>query len=337
MVNSSRKAAGMASSALSPPDVSVLICTRDRRAMLDALLADLVRQKYPKQAMEVVVVEETDTPRPLKGVRYIPIPIRNLGFAHVRNVAWRHATHDIVVYIDDDCRVSSDWLQKLLTPFTDLSVLGIQGGVTVPDSTNAIGWAESLLGFPGGGIKRVWQANEETQETKEISTLNCAYRRRVIAEVDGFDEQLKYGGEDYLLAKQVCNHGGCLFVPDALVNHKTRGNLFKIWHWFVRRGRAEIALIRTGKQKDITFSTVSRSSVAIKLCPLFLTGLVSLKWMFFVLLISALAYGCYQYVRYFTAWKASGASFMALAILPVVKISMDAAMDSGRLLGIAFD
>jgi GT2 family glycosyltransferase len=305
--------------------------------MLDALLSDLVRQKYPKQAMEVVVVEETDTPRPLKGVRYIPIPIRNLGFAHARNVAWRHATHDIVVYIDDDCRVSSDWLQKLLTPFTDLSVLGIQGGVTVPDSTNAIGWAESLLGFPGGGIKRVCQANEEIQETKEISTLNCAYRSRVIAEVGGFDEQLKYGGEDYLLAKQICNQGDCFFVPDALVSHKTRSNLFKIWHWFVRRGRAEIALIRTGKQQDTTFSTVLKSSVAIKLCPLFLTGLVSLKWMFSVLLLAALAYAFYQYVRYFRVWNASGASFMALAILPLVKISMDAAMDWGRLLGIAFD
>ena len=59
--------------------------------------------------------------------------------------------------------------------------------------------------------------------------------------------------------------------------------------------------------------------------------------MFFVSLIAAVAFGCYQYVRCFRAWKASGASLISLAILPVVKILMDAAMDWGRFLGVIFD
>ena len=337
MVNSSTKIISVASSELNPPGVSVLICTRGRRAMLDVLVSDLLRQTYPQQATEIVVVEETDKPRPLKGVRYISIPTRDLGFAHARNLAWRHATNDIVVYVDDDCRVSPDWLQKLLTPFTDLTVVGIQGGVTVPRSTNAVGWAETILGFPGGGIRRVLEAEGKFQETTVISTLNCAYRKSIIDKVGGFDEELRFGGEDYLLSKEACRYGRCLFVPDATVNHKTRGNLRNIWVWFVRRGRAEIALVRTKRQNYTTFWTVCKSSLTLKLCSLFLIGLILPKLLPFLLILTPSVYIVLQCSRYHSAWKLSRAPKLAITLLPIVKLTMDAAMDWGRFRGFAID
>jgi len=53
----------------------------------------------------------------------------------------------------------------------------------------------------------VIQAEGEIQETREISTLNCAYRRWVIHQVGGFVKQLKITGEDFVLAKQACQYG----------------------------------------------------------------------------------------------------------------------------------
>lgn len=156
---------------------------------------------------EVVVVEETDSPEAMNGVQYIPHPRAGRGIAFARNLALKNASGDIIVYLDDDCIIHDGWLDGLLVPFEDDSVVGLQGGVTVPESTNAIGWVESILGVPGGGILRVLQAKNQIQETKEISTLNCAYRRWVIDRVGGFEKKLKVTGEDYLLAKQACQHG----------------------------------------------------------------------------------------------------------------------------------
>jgi GT2 family glycosyltransferase len=322
---------------LSPPGVSVLICTRDRRAMLDALLSDLVRQEYPQQAMEVLVVEETDTPRPIKGVRYIPIPTRNLGVAHARNVAWSHATNDIVVYVDDDCRVSPKWLKKLLTPFTDLTVVGIQGGVTVPESAGAIGWSESILGFPGGGISKVLKARGKNHETEVISTLNCAYRKWVIDKVGGFDERLKVGSEDFLFAQQVRKFGRCLFVPGALVRHAERGRLISIWRWFVRRGRGEIDVIRTGKLEDTHFWKVLRGSLTLKLLFLVLIGTIVPGRIIFFTLVCLSLYLLLQLARYYGPWRFSRAPILALVLLPIVKLTMDTAMDWGRFRGIVID
>ncbi len=226
--------------------VSILICSRDRRTDLERLITAL-KAIRASNAIEIVVVEETNTPSPIEGVNYIPHPVADRGFPFARNMAIQHASGDILVFLDDDCMIQGDWLTHLLDVFENPDVVGAQGGVTVPKTSNAIGWAESILGFPGGGIARIVQAKGESQTTKEISTLNCAYRKWVIEKVGGFDENMTLGSEDFLLAKQACLHGRCLFVPDALVYHKARGSLEKIWQWFVRRGRAEIRLVKLRK------------------------------------------------------------------------------------------
>ncbi|HXH64057.1 MAG TPA: glycosyltransferase, partial [Mariprofundaceae bacterium] len=250
--------------------VSLLICSRDRRDMLDALLADLRQQSYGGE-VEIVVVEETDDPRPPAGVKYVPLPVRNLGIAYARNQAVQAAAHELLVFVDDDCRVAPEWLEKLLAPFAEPDVLGVQGGVTVPDGTNAVGWAESLLGFPGGGIARVRQAQGRTQPTREVSTLNAAYRRTALIEAGGFPESARFGGEDYLLAKRVAGHGRLLFVPDAMVRHAARGSLPAIWRWFVRRGWAEIGLLRGGLAPAGFKGFMLRSSLLLKLGIVLLT------------------------------------------------------------------
>lgn len=326
----------MASSIHSNNLISLLICTRDRRTRLLPLVESL-KGIDSNRSFEIIVVEETDAPEPIEGIRYVSHPVADYGIAYARNLSLANAKGEIIVFLDDDCRIHDDWLERLLEPFNDDNVIGVQGGVTVPESANAMGWAESILGFPGGGIRRVLNAKGELQETREISTLNCAYRRWVIEKVGGFDQRLNLGGEDNLLAKQVCNHGRCLFVPAALVSHEARGSLARIWHWFVRRGRAEITLLRTANQKDMNLWTIFRSSLAPKLCLLLMLSLTFSAVALPLIVFSVLAYTLFQYVRYHESCRKSDAPHWALAVLPLVKLTMDAAMDWGRFRGIIFD
>jgi GT2 family glycosyltransferase len=316
--------------------ISILICSRNRRESLENLVYSLHSMKT-NYSYEIVIIEETDTPVPIEGTKYGPHPITNRGIPYARNLALQHANGDLVVFLDDDCFITGQWLDSLLEPFSDSSVAGVQGGVSVPNDTNGIGWAESILGFPGGGLKRLAQANGKNQETREISTLNCAYRRAVLEKIGGFDESLKLGSEDYLLAKQACDHGRCLFVPGAMVRHASRGSLLKVWRWFLRRGRAEIDLIRTGKQSDTTFWKLYRGSIFVKALFLLGIGIAFPEWIMSMILLSVLIYGFGQCIRYYKTWKYSKTGLGVLALVPIVKMAMDIATDWGRLRGIILE
>jgi GT2 family glycosyltransferase len=307
--------------------VSVLICSRDRRDMLDALIADLQRQDYSGE-VEIIVVEETDDPRPPEGCQYVPLPVRGHGIAYARNLAMEHASHEIIVFVDDDCRVGAGWLRNLVAPFADTAVLGVQGGVTVPDGSNAIGWAESLLGFPGGGTSRVYRAAGHEQSTMEVSTLNAAYRRSAVDQVGGFSDAARQGGEDYILAKRVAEHGRLLFVPNAMVRHVARGSLPAIWRWFVRRGRAEIGLLSNGVAPPGYGKFVLRSSLGLKL----LATLLLFPWFgCWPIALLAVMYAGMTWWRHYPICRAGMVPLSAWMISPLVKGVMDIAVDAGRI------
>jgi len=307
--------------------VSILIITRDRREMLESLLADLHQQKFDGE-YEIVVVEETDSPNAPEGVAYFPHPMRNKGIAFARNLALEHASHDVLVFVDDDCRVDAGWLEKLIIPLNDQGVLGVQGGVVVPDGTGAIGWAESLLGFPGGGVTRVVQSDGEVQETAEISTLNAAYRKASVIAAGGFSDQARFGGEDFLLAREVAKQGYLCFVPNAEVKHEARGNLSAIWQWFVRRGRAEVGILKAGLAPSGYGRFLLGASLLLKLLMLLAISPWLGIWPF-------LLFVCFYVGRlwYRFRWVLSDARVpsASLWVLPLVKVSMDLASDAGRI------
>jgi GT2 family glycosyltransferase len=308
--------------------VSILVCSRGRRSVLEQLVLSLrdIDTSYPR---EVVVVEETDNPCPIKGVHYIPHPIANRGFPYARNLAVANASGDLLVFLDDDCVISNGWLNRLLKPFEDPEVVGVQGGVSVPNSSGAVGWAESILGFPGGGIRRVCQARSKPQDTTEISTLNCAYRKWVFDRVGGFDESLLHGGEDYLFAKKACAQGRCVFIPDAMVFHHPRGNLVNIFLWLYRRGRAEFSLAQTGwRVREFLFYWL-RSSLLVKILLLLILGSVVSSG-FLIFCASLVLYYAATFLRYSRYCKGFGVPFPAYMILPFVKIVMDLGIDYGR-------
>jgi len=122
-----------------------------------------------------------------------------------------------------------------------------------------------------------------------------------------------------------------------MVSHEARGRLIKIWHWFVRRGRAEIDVIRTGKQQDTNLWTVLKSSLVVKLFLVTILTIVCSDWSVFIVSSTILAYGGLQYTRYHKTWKASFAPEMSFVLLPIVKLTMDIAMDWGRFRGLVFD
>lgn len=309
--------------------VSVVICTRDRPADLARAIASIRAASEAGRAVDVVVVEEAAAPRAIPGVRYVHLPAMSRGFGHARNVGLRETPGDLVVFVDDDCEVEAGWLEALTAPFAeDPRVLGVAGAVLVRDC-GAIGYAENVLGFPGGGLRYRHAAGGRVVPARHLSTCNCAYRREAVLRAGGFREDARLGGEDFLLAERVTALGPCVYAPAAVVYHRPRGRLAAVFRWFVRRGRSDVGLLGAATDRAAFARFLLRGSWTLR----GLVLLAILAWRpALALALPAAAAAYYAAILWrFRFARAYPAYRRAWWVVPVVKLTMDLGAEVGRL------
>lgn len=308
--------------------VSVIICSKERRALLEKAVVSVRECDELGAAVEIVVVEETDEPKPIPGTRYVQLRTKGRGFGHTRNVGVASAGGDILVFTDDDCEAHPNWLKRVVQPFaSDPAIVGTAGSVRVRDC-GLIGYAENILGFPGGGIRYEHAAGGRPAPTTLLSTCNCAYRRSAIEAAGGFPEDAPFGGEDSLLAERVQGYGECVYVPDARVYHVARDSLGKIFHWFIRRGGSETLMLTEGSRRSFHALGLLRSSWTLRVA---LAAATLYAWPRLVYSLPFLAFGYYGAMLYRYRFALHYPEHRrAWLIVPVVKLAMDFGMEVGR-------
>lgn len=221
------------------PAVSVVVPTHNRAALLTRCLECLRDQRgvdfevivvddASPDVTPAVVAEATARPwaRPLR-CRRLPV---NGGPAVARNRGIALARGAVVAFTDDDCEPADSWLASLVAALdaAPRDVAGVGGRV--------------LPAEPAGLIARymTWHAILEPPSSVEyLVTANCAYRRRALLEVCGFNETVRTpGGEDPGLSYALAERGYRFrFVPGAVVRHRYRESVRDFVRTFVRYGR----------------------------------------------------------------------------------------------------
>ena len=317
-----------------PVSVSIIICTRDRRRDLARALASLGPSLVDAAGVEVVVVEETNTPAPITGVTYVAIPPGDQGFGSTRNRALEIARGEILVFFDDDCEAAPGWLNALLAPLRNDPALGGAAGSVLVHETNLIGHAENVLGFPGGGLRSLAESRGQIHETRHLSTCNCAYRRWAIEEAGGFPTAARFGAEDTVLAERITARRRCVYVPEARVFHRARGSVAGVFRWFVRRGRSEVHVLPLRRRPRESVAYIVRTSILLRAgllaamvlllpCPAILSTVVL-----------AAAYYCVMLWRYRFALRYADAR-RAWPLVPLVKAVMDVGFEVGKIRALA--
>lgn len=126
-------------------DVSVVIVTWNREAALRRCLDSLTGQSFPRDRMEVVLVDVSDTPSRgivaeyVERLRIKHVVASNLGCAVNRNVGAMHARHRWLAFIDDDCVAADDWLTELVEASLDDPRVMVGGRITIAADANV--WA----------------------------------------------------------------------------------------------------------------------------------------------------------------------------------------------------
>jgi cellulose synthase/poly-beta-1,6-N-acetylglucosamine synthase-like glycosyltransferase len=248
------------------PFVSVVIPVRNDEERVRFCIESLLKLHYPKDKFEVVIVGQLGhTPNVIRNCSVRFVTMRG-GPASARNRGIKMAKGEIIAFTDSDCFVDKDWLKNLVRPFEDEEVGGVGGKII---------WVPKGL-EKADLIKETGLQMERRQDyTKTLlfrpapgMTANVAYRKSVLDEVEGFDENFIVC-EDSDLRLRV-ELAGYKFVEEekAAVYHAyvpTSGYIKRInsyVYWFICFCWKHRSLIFGRKRvpsKDIYLSSVQRT------------------------------------------------------------------------------
>ena len=104
-------------------DISVVIPTRNRAALLGKCLTSLCEQTLDPARFEVCVVNNGSTDMTAQVIDLVKahfpkhkislVDEPSLGVAHARNTGINNTTADLIVQGDDDATMPPDWLEKI--------------------------------------------------------------------------------------------------------------------------------------------------------------------------------------------------------------------------------
>ncbi|RRO18023.1 mycofactocin system glycosyltransferase [Saccharopolyspora rhizosphaerae] len=195
------------SASLRPGDVTVVIPVHG--ALPDELLAAV-------EGLAVVVVDDgSPTPVPGAAVRH-DTP---RGPAAARNAGWRLADTSVVAFLDADTVPAPGWLDTLLRHFTTPEVAAVAPRVRSRQGVSALERFERTcspldLGSQAGPVV-------PGSRISYVPTAALLIRTTVLAELGGFDEDMRFGEDVDLVWRLTARHQA-RYEPAAIVEHAPR-------------------------------------------------------------------------------------------------------------------
>jgi GT2 family glycosyltransferase len=202
------------------PRTSVIVCSYNGAATIEACLAGVTTLAYP--SYEVIVVDDGSTDETAAIAKRFPVRVietENRGLSAARNTGLAAATGDVVAYIDDDCVPDPDWLTYLALSFMS-TPHGAVGGPNVPPHDGAV--AECVARAPGGPTHVL----VSDREAEHIPGCNMAFRKAVLDQLGGFDPRFRIAGDDVDICWRLQDAGWTIgFSPAAMVWHRRRSSV----------------------------------------------------------------------------------------------------------------
>lgn len=210
-------------------NIAVGIVTHNRPQQLRRLLAALLSSAAGFRPTVIVAENGSDTvPGLLQAcgwsgsVTYISLP--RAGIPQARNAIFRRVkrSYDLLIFIDDDCLPSPDWLpeiEKLFRKHRSIQVL--QGGVRSTPAQNIFAQTTGLLYDLWVNGNRSTHGILRILDTKNISfRLNAIRHRQRL-----FDESLSYASDIDLAVRFEREGLPVHYAPTAWVFHQERSTL----------------------------------------------------------------------------------------------------------------
>lgn len=180
--------------------VSVVIPTLNRDEFLYDSINDMLKQDFDKY--EILVVDQSDNinEKVEELVKNHPDKIRyfrNLGFKglpQARNFGWQNAKYEIILYIDDDIRADTNFVESHFNNYQN-GQIGIVGGKVIEQG---MGSEDNVGKFFPWTFKIITNfSSNKSQFVDHVKGCNFSVRRSLLEKIGGFDETISVGAALY--------------------------------------------------------------------------------------------------------------------------------------------
>ncbi|HKC54994.1 MAG TPA: glycosyltransferase family A protein [Vicinamibacterales bacterium] len=189
--------------------ISVIVCAHNEARYLRPCLHSILAQSRVPDQLLVVNNASTDetalVASQVADVRLVDEPRKGLVVA--RETGRRHATGDVLIYADADCRAPLTWIERIERRFArDPALVALSGPYRYYDwdwSGRALIRAYDFTLAPATQLL--------VKHLLRVGTIfyggNFAVRREALERIGGFDTSIEFHGEDTNLGRRLCAIG----------------------------------------------------------------------------------------------------------------------------------
>lgn len=229
------------------PHVSIVIPTKDKVNFLKECI-DSIREKTEGIDYELVIVDHSSVEKPTldyfasiqaQGKCTIIKAPKESNFSKLCNLGAKSAQGTFLLFLNNDTKVTIDWLQEMLNCYKKYSF------------GEKVGCVGAKLLFPDGRIQHIGQmlryndqvpthlyygksplephVQEAVKKTRRVVGVTAAcmlVRKNIFDSVNGFDEEYDFGFEDVDFCFKLKDKGYTHFYcHTALIYHQEHGTL----------------------------------------------------------------------------------------------------------------
>ena len=220
------------------PLISFIVVNRDGEEYIGGCLSSIRRQTYRNK--EIIVVDDASSDSSLDIVRQVCPEAKvitnssNLGAAKSRNLGIMAARGEYVVTLDNDARLSNDWLSRILAMMQPNENIGIcVGKILMNDCRQVINSTGAFMTYSGFGWDRgIYEADAGQYDSPIFQEIlaGCSaammVRAKVFNSVGLFDPHFFYLFEDveFGLRARIAGYD-VVYVPEAVAYHSLGGTV----------------------------------------------------------------------------------------------------------------
>lgn len=267
----------------SPCEISVIICTYNRKELLKKVIDNVVNQTIDKLRYEIVIVDNgsRDGAQKLisswqskyKKPRIVFLQEKRLGLGYSRNRGLGKATGEYIAFLDDDVSVDKDWLETILGCFREVKVEPFAvGGQIYPrfKFKKPLWFKDKYAAVSFGEVARYLKKGES------FSASNMIFRKKILGSFGGFNTQvgmkgdfISVGEETSIFEKIWDKYGDGKFFyycPNIIVYHYISSYKTKISYQLKRYFAAGQAWYIRHRQKYICQKLVISFKIFLGIC-----------------------------------------------------------------------
>lgn len=199
------------------PTISIIVAARNEESLVSECIRSLIRQDYPKDRLEIILVDDHSSDLTLEVMRsaaqdssircqVLSAPECPFGMGPKKSAIMHgiaNSTAEILLFTDADCRVSPRWARGIASCFDDS--IGAVTGAMLP--RNSAGFQRSLHTFERYLVHYTSASAIGWNSPASACGGNFAYRRSVYNELGGIAHPQVPAGDDDLMIQAISQKG----------------------------------------------------------------------------------------------------------------------------------